>query len=126
MEIVAVACAAPRLPVSVMSTLPVVCLFAAATSSTTSTPAPCSSADMPIMLSIDWRRLPDLGRGFQNSDGGWVSADEVVTAFGHGPALPHDPSSAFLNSASLLNVTAAAGTQCRGRGFGFRNERTLP
>ena len=70
------------------------------------------------MLSIDWRRLPDLGRGFQNSDGGWVSADEVVTAFGHGPALPHDPSSAFLNSASLLNVTAAAGTQCRGRGVG--------
>jgi hypothetical protein len=66
---------------------------------------------LPHLLTIDWRRLPDLAPGFQNSDGGWISADEVVCAFGHGAG-------AFLNATSLLNVTAAAATSCRGGGAG--------
>eukprot|EP01052_Picozoa_sp_SAG31_P075278 SAG31_NODE_34459_length_332_cov_1.781116_1_plen_73_part_01 len=52
-----------------------------------------TTAQLPDLLSIDWKRLPDLvdaqgfeggSGGFQNSDGGWISHDSVVTAFGHG------------------------------------------
>ena len=74
---------------------------------------------MPNMLSIDWQRVPDLtigNSGFQNSDGGWVTADEVVVAFGHGHG-----SSPFLNTAYRLNVTAAVGSECRGSGPACRN-----
>lgn len=45
-------------------------------------------APLPAMLSIDWRRLPDLPQqgplrqGFQDSDGGVVQGDTIVTAFG--------------------------------------------
>ena len=77
---------------------------------------------LPTMLSIDWQRLPDMlhpaqlgAGGFQNSDGGWVTPDTVVTAFGHGPGLPGR--SHFLNQTYLLNVTAALATPCRGSGY---------
>ena len=69
---------------------------------------------LPHMLSIDWQRLPDLlisKSGFQNSDGGWVSPDEAIAAFGHGHG-----STPFLNTAYKLNVTAAAASKCRGSG----------
>jgi hypothetical protein len=79
---------------------------------------------LPHMLSIDWQRVPDLSigkSGFQNSDGGWVTADEVVVAFGHGHG-----SSPFLNTAYRLNVTAAVGSACRGSGPDCRNDSIAP
>ena len=107
-----------------LSSLPV--LWAAATASPPAgrptTPAPL----LPSMLSIDWQRLPDaqgfMGSkdGFQNSDGGWVSADSVVAAFGHGHGSTSE--SSFFNTAYLLNVTAAAGTPCRGVGAGCNHK----
>ena len=73
---------------------------------------------LPDLVVINWQRLPDLniyGSGFQNSDGGWVSRDSVVAAFGHGYGKP---SHSFLNTAHILNVTAAAASSCRGAGPG--------
>ena len=78
--------------------------------------AAATSTLLPHLLSIDWQRLPDLNighSGFQNSDGGWVTPDEVIVAFGHGHG-----SSPFLNTAYRLNVTAAAQGKCRGSGLG--------
>lgn len=55
---------------------------------------------LPVMLQIDWRRLPDVPaqgpehQGFQDSDGGWIDDDTVVTAFGYaagGVRLPSSP-----------------------------------
>ena len=43
---------------------------------------------LPALLSIDWRRLPDLPQqgplhqGFQDSDGGVIAGDTLITAFG--------------------------------------------
>ena len=60
------------------------------------------------MLAIDWRRLPDipaqgpLGWGFQDSDGGWVNEDEVLTSFGYAGGGV----AGFLNTTFLLNVSA--------------------
>jgi hypothetical protein len=85
-----------------------------------------SAAALPNLLTIDWQRLPDLlhtdqlgSSGFQNSDGGWITEDSIVTAFGHGRGS-WEPKvvSEFLNQTYLLNVTAALATPCRGRGTG--------
>ena len=78
------------------------------------------SAVLPTLLTIDWQRLPDVpaqghgfagkafyGHGFQNSDGGWLTQDTVVTAFGHGGGT-------FLNNGWLVNVTTALALGCRG------------
>ena len=59
--------------------------------------------------------------GFQNSDGGWVTADSVAVAFGHGYGSPIGQS-IFLNSTYLRTVTAAAA--CRARGA--RCSKTAP
>eukprot|EP00039_Didymoeca_costata_P022906 m.347553 g.347553 ORF g.347553 m.347553 type:complete len:465 (-) comp33266_c0_seq1:120-1514(-) len=82
---------------------------------------------LPTLLNIDWQRLPDLLHqselgltGFQNSDGGWVNADEIVTVFGHGEGeVP------FLNQSFILNVTEALTTSCRGSGSGCHGENFL-
>jgi hypothetical protein len=99
-----------------------VCFALTAVVPTSSSTATSSSSDLhlPVMLTIDWQRLPDLsifGSGFQNSDGGWVSDDSVVVTFGHGHGEP-SPQNSFLKTAHLLNVTAAttAAQQCHGRG----------
>ena len=81
-----------------------------------------AGGELPDLLSIDWKRLPDLvdaqgyegSGGFQNSDGGWISHDSVVTAFGHGPGHAGKPLTEFLSSAYLLNVTAASASSCLG------------
>ena len=78
-------------------------------------PAPVAAASvvasLPAMVQIDWRRLVDPPRqgpaggygGWQDSDGGFVSEDEVVTAFGYtAGGVP-----GFLNSAQIVNLTAA-------------------
>ena len=86
----------------------------------TAAPETIPGSTLANILSIDWQRLPDLSvahSGFQNSDGGWVSSDEVIVAFGHGHG-----STPFLNTAYRLNVTAAVGSECRGSGFACRNE----
>jgi hypothetical protein len=84
-----------------------------------------TAATLPTLLTLDWQRLPDVpaqgrgfaggiagskfyGHGFQNSDGGWLTQDIVVTAFGHGGGT-------FMSSGWLINVTAALALGCRGR-----------
>jgi hypothetical protein len=79
-----------------------------------------TAATLPTLLTIDWQRLPDVpaqgrgfagskfyGHGFQNSDGGWLTQDIVVTAFGHGAGT-------FMSNGWLINVTAALALGCRG------------
>ena len=68
-----------------------------------------SATPLPIMLQVDWTRLPDIPaqgpahQGFQDSDGGWIDDDTVVTSFGYSSGgVP-----GFLNTSFLLNVTAA-------------------
>ena len=72
-------------------------------------PGPKQS-DLKKMVHIDWRRLPDIPKqgstksGFQDSDGGWLSDDTVVTAFGYSSGgVP-----GFLNTAWILNTSEPA------------------
>eukprot|EP01051_Picozoa_sp_SAG22_P016819 SAG22_NODE_2462_length_2544_cov_1.131288_1_plen_308_part_10 len=72
-------------------------------------PGPKQS-DLKKMVHIDWRRLPDIPRqgstksGFQDSDGGWLSDDTVLTAFGYSSGgIP-----GFLNTAWIINTSAGA------------------
>ena len=68
---------------------------------------PLSAASLPELLSIDWRRLKDVPRqgpaggygGFQDSDGGWLDKDVVLTAFGY------TAGGGFLNTAWLKNTS---------------------
>ena len=47
------------------------------------------STDLPVMVHIDWKRLPDVPKqgntwsGFQDSDGAWLDDHTVLTAFGY-------------------------------------------
>ena len=68
-----------------------------------------AATTLPVLLQVDWTLLPDIPaqgpehQGFQDSDGGWLDDDTVVTAFGYSEGgLP-----GFLNTAFSLNVTAA-------------------
>jgi hypothetical protein len=70
--------------------------------------ATSSAANLPVMLNIDWKRLPDIPtqgpshQGFQDSDGAWIDDDTVVTAFGYSAGgVP-----GFLNTAWSINVSA--------------------
>lgn len=65
------------------------------------------SLDLPALVHIDWRRLPDLPRqgntwsGVQDSDGAWLDDTSVLTAFGYSSGgIP-----GFLNTAHVLNMT---------------------
>lgn len=65
-------------------------------------------SSLPLLLAIDWQRLPDMPKqgpatsGFQDSDGGWVSNSTVVTAFGYSSGgVP-----GFLNSSWALDLSA--------------------
>ena len=82
---------------------------AAARTRNTSTVNRPTSDGLPYILQIDWRRLEDPPaqgpdhQGWQDSDGGWVSDDTVVTAFGYsGGGVP-----GFLNSAFLYNISVS-------------------
>ena len=63
---------------------------------------------LPELLRVDWQRLPDIPaqgpehQGFQDSDGGWINKDVVVTAFGYSAG----GTPGFLNSGFAINVTA--------------------
>ena len=65
--------------------------------------------ELSPMLHIDWRRLVDFPAqgttesGLEASNGGWVSATEVVSAFGYASGGVHN----FMNTAWILNVSAA-------------------
>lgn len=69
----------------------------------------CASAALPELLQIDWRRLPDIPaqgpllQGFQDSDGGFLDDDIVLTAFGYsGGSIP-----GFLNTAYIYNISSS-------------------
>ena len=69
-----------------------------------------ASGALPELLQVDWRRIDDppaqgpYQQGFQDSDGGWVDDNTVLTAFGYSAGgVP-----GFLNTAYLFNATNAS------------------
>lgn len=66
-----------------------------------------SSVALRSMVHIDWKRLPDIPKqgpsksGFQDSDGGYIDDNTVLTAFGYSSGGV----AGFLNSAWLLNTS---------------------